>query len=45
MLRKNNIAVKDDNSTVAIGRKYVRLDEIGVNCVITVDYEEGVTIR
>lgn len=49
MLKQNSFAIYTDNSGVAIGRKYVRQDEIGVKFAITVDpgslNDNMVTIR
>ena len=37
LLKDNNFSIYTDNSGVAIGRKYVRQDEIGVKFAITID--------
>lgn len=38
-LRKAGISCKGDDSSVAIGKKYARFDEIGVPYIVTVDYD------
>lgn len=49
LLRDNNFNCYTDNSSVGIGKKYVRCDEIGIKFAITVDFDslndEKVTIR
>lgn len=48
-MRRSGISCKGDDSGVQIGKKYARLDEIGIPYVITIDYEtlkeKTVTIR
>ncbi|OQR93363.1 glycyl-tRNA synthetase [Achlya hypogyna] len=41
-LRSRGIAVKSDASSVAIGRKYARVDELGVPFGVTIDFETAV---
>eukprot|EP00494_Astrolonche_serrata_P006134 UN06151 len=49
ILKKANISTKSDDSQAAIGRKYSRIDEIGIPFAITIDYQhledDTVTIR
>eukprot|EP00003_Mantamonas_plastica_P023485 TRINITY_DN4237_c0_g1_i6.p1 TRINITY_DN4237_c0_g1~~TRINITY_DN4237_c0_g1_i6.p1 ORF type:complete len:175 (+),score=57.88 TRINITY_DN4237_c0_g1_i6:100-624(+) len=48
-LKKNNISVKVDESSTAIGRRYARADEIGIPLAVTVDFttveDNTVTLR
>ncbi|KDO18422.1 hypothetical protein SPRG_15589 [Saprolegnia parasitica CBS 223.65] len=48
-LRARGIACKSDASSVAIGRKYARVDELGVPFGVTIDFETAgdqcVTVR
>ncbi|OQS04905.1 glycyl-tRNA synthetase [Thraustotheca clavata] len=48
-LRSMGIQTKSDASSVAIGRKYARVDELGVPFGVTIDFETGtdkcVTVR
>ncbi|XP_024519019.1 glycine--tRNA ligase, mitochondrial 1 [Selaginella moellendorffii] len=44
-LREAGIANKIDTTGRSIGRRYARTDEIGVPFAITVDSEDGVTVR
>ena len=49
MLIDSNLATQTDTSSIAIGRRYARMDEIGVPFTITVDQDtlqgKGPTVR
>ncbi|CDU85082.1 glycine--tRNA ligase, putative [Plasmodium yoelii] len=39
ILSENNISCKLDNSSVSIGKKYARIDEIGIPFAVTIDFQ------
>ncbi|SCM04885.1 glycine--tRNA ligase, putative [Plasmodium chabaudi chabaudi] len=49
ILNENNISCKLDNSSVSIGKKYARTDEIGIPFAVTIDFQtlkdKTVTLR
>lgn len=48
-LRRNGIVSKTDDTSVQIGKKYAKLDELGVPFIITIDFntlsDKTVTVR